>query len=126
MKKAQELSLNLIIIVALVLIVVVVIISFLVPKETQTFQQEVCSNLEKVEGNQTIIFPEIKTTMQQISRIYAFSVIVEGTTSIPDVWDEEGVMCQINANLCEISNLFCMDVVMKVPVNYEVWRNFTK
>ncbi len=123
-KDIKSLDVILITIISLVILLGIFAIMVSKTKNEVTYQEEVCNNLEKEVNGEIEIFPEIQITMQQIAKIYAFTVVVEGRSSTPWKWDEDGVMCSMDIQLCEISNLFCMNATMQVPVEYNEWEFF--
>lgn len=85
----------------------------------------VCNNLD----NGTAIFKSIVDTKFAVEESLSMSVknIYGGNTSAR-MWDTNGVMCNVLAEVCHPQYLFCFKIDMVVPVNYtewEVWNNGT-
>ena len=91
----------------------------------EMYAKEVCNNLEKVVNNSLMIYPEIYKSKSDLEATWNFRVIgLDGRNITARQWDEEGVMCQMNVELCEVTYKFCMDVRMMIPVNYTEWNNW--
>ena len=87
------------------------------PKEKH---ETVCANLEKQDINGTLdIYPAVFSIKNMIEQDWMFRLpFINGSSSKPRMWDGNGVMCEMQAELCDITHLYCMDIRMIVPVNY--------
>lgn len=87
---------------------------------------KVCNNLEKIVNNELVIYPEIIIQRALIERDWNFKVInIDGKTVKARQYDNDGVMCEMKAELCDY-NYFCFDVKMLIPINYtehRAWLN---
>lgn len=108
--------------VALILIIAFVIFKPFGDKENeQTYQEMICANLD----NNGSVFKEIPISMQLIDQTLNLKVVnVYANTSKPRMWNEQGVTCQMNVEVCQHEYLFCMNLEMMIPVEYIEWNNW--
>jgi hypothetical protein len=96
---------------------------FIKEEKNETYQEKVCSNLDK-DGS---VYKEIPASMQAVEQTAKMKVVdVWANTSKPKMWNNDGVMCEIDAQACQPQYVFCMDIKLIVPVNYteyEAWYN---
>jgi len=82
----------------------------------------VCNNLEKLDNTTLHIYPEIINRKNLLEADWYFRIVdIKGNTSIPRQWDNNGVMCQMNAEMCTLGYTYCLDIKIIIPVNYTEW-----
>jgi len=81
----------------------------------------VCDNLDK----NTSVFPAVISQMRELESslgLHTFDIF--GNQSVPKMFNNYGVMCEVPVQLCEENYLFCLDVKMIVPVNYTEYQTW--
>jgi len=98
-------------------------------KELITYEEFVCNNLEKIVNKTLYVYPEIINRKRELEQDWYFRVVeINGNESkvYNNMHDENGVMCSIDTEVCEITYLYCMDIKMIVPINYTQWEKWYK
>jgi len=81
----------------------------------------ICNNLD----NGMAVFPEIMKIRKEIENNLEMNMITMfGNTTSARMWDKDGVMCDMDVEMCQKQYLFCMHVTAVIPVNYTEWKNW--
>jgi len=82
---------------------------------TEEYANFVCNNLDDGKS----IYFEIMNEKINVEKSLSMTVTeIDGNSTKARMWDKEGVMCDINAEVCASGYTFCMNIIMVVPVNY--------
>ena len=99
--------------------------------ETEFFNNEtkhmyVCNNLDYIDDNGNLkVYPGIIDSKFSLESGWSFRVIdMYGNTTYPKTWDENGVMCAMPVEICDIDNTYCMKIDMIISVPYRDWENW--
>jgi hypothetical protein len=81
----------------------------------------VCANIDRNTNQNFYVYPsiiDIRDTVTGDTGMYIEEI--HGDESTPNYWNEHGVVCQVPSKACD--NLVCMNIFMKVPVNFTEWK----
>jgi len=81
----------------------------------------VCKNLD--DGGK--VFSAIMERRAEVEDSLGMKMkMIYGNETEARMWAKDGVMCDIGADVCHPDYLFCMHIVMVVPVNYTEWEDW--
>jgi len=95
-----------------------------IPEEVnESSPQFVCEHLQKMVDGEPVIYHAIVTSKYDLEdRLGLKAEGIYGESSQAIQWDEEGVICGMDVDMCEV--LFCLNVQMMIPVNYTEWEKW--